>query len=86
MTLDFDLDDDTIRYRALHELMALATDEDVDTSLRGQCADVVLADIREHRALDDEGRDLRESMRAQLERMETAYEDLRQAMEKLPRK
>jgi hypothetical protein len=86
VTLDFDLDDDTIRYRAIHELMAIAADEDADNAMRGQAAEVVLIDIREHRSLDDETSEQRDAMNAQLERMESAYTDLRKAMDELPTK
>ncbi len=76
--------DEPIRDEALRVLMEIARDDDAELTIRGQCAEVALIDIREHRSMSDEVGEQRAEMNAQISRMEDAYLELREAMDALP--
>lgn len=77
--------DNACRDRALDVLLDLAENRDLESVERGQAAEVILIDIREHRGIADEVGQQRDEMNEQIARMESAYLDLREAMDALPK-
>lgn len=77
--------DNACRDRALDVLLDLAENRDLESAERGQAAEVILIDIREHRGIADEVGQQRDEMNEQIARMESAYLDLREAMDALPK-
>jgi hypothetical protein len=74
------------RLKAVAALLSIAEDENENSGERIVAAEIVLTDDRECRALEDETFEQRERMNDQIARMESAYNEPRDAMDALPTK